>query len=98
MLANIYLKQNELKPTKWNEDLLAQSSAVLIFPAQSHTSPNISLCNFKKKSASKESDFLLDTQLEQNRVKEKALYMVSLVQDTSSLEEQGLDNEQLIFY
>ncbi|VVM25058.1 hypothetical protein BSPWISOXPB_9403 [uncultured Gammaproteobacteria bacterium] len=34
-------------------------------------------------------------ELEQNRAKEKALYMVSLVQDTSSLEEQGLDNEQL---
>jgi hypothetical protein len=26
MLANIYLKQNELKPTKWNEDLLAQEN------------------------------------------------------------------------
>jgi transcriptional regulator with XRE-family HTH domain len=35
------------------------------------------------------------TDLEQNRAKEKALYMVSLVQDTSSLEEQGLDNEHL---
>ncbi len=34
-------------------------------------------------------------ELEQNRAKEKALYIVSLVQDTSSLEEQGLDNEQL---
>ncbi len=34
-------------------------------------------------------------ELEQNRAKEKALYMVSLVQDTSSLEKQGLDNEQL---
>ncbi|CAC9623780.1 hypothetical protein [uncultured Gammaproteobacteria bacterium] len=33
--------------------------------------------------------------LKQNRAKEKALYMVSLVQDTSSLEQQGLDNEQL---
>jgi hypothetical protein len=36
-------------------------------------------------------------ELEQNRAKEKALYMVSLVQDTSSLEEQGLDNEQFLF-
>lgn len=35
------------------------------------------------------------TNLKQNRAKEKALYMVSLVQDTSSLEEQGLDNKQL---
>jgi hypothetical protein len=26
MLANIYLKQNELKPTKWNEDWLAQEN------------------------------------------------------------------------
>jgi Fic family protein len=26
MLANIYLKQNELKLTKWNEDLLAQEN------------------------------------------------------------------------
>lgn len=34
-------------------------------------------------------------ELEQNRAKEKALYIVSLVQDTSSLEQQGLDNEQL---
>jgi len=34
-------------------------------------------------------------ELEQNRAKEKALYMVSLVQDTSSLEEQGLDSEDL---
>jgi transcriptional regulator with XRE-family HTH domain len=34
-------------------------------------------------------------ELKQNRAKEKALYMVSLVQDTSSLEGQGLDNEQL---
>jgi hypothetical protein len=34
-------------------------------------------------------------ELEQNRAKEKALYMLSLVQDTSSLEQQGLDNEQL---
>jgi transcriptional regulator with XRE-family HTH domain len=34
-------------------------------------------------------------ELKQNRAKEKALYMVSLVQDTSSLEQQGLDNEQL---
>ncbi|MDC9727628.1 MAG: hypothetical protein PSN35_07330 [Candidatus Thioglobus sp.] len=33
--------------------------------------------------------------LEQNRAKEKALYIVSLVQDTSSLEEQGLDDTQL---
>ena len=34
-------------------------------------------------------------ELEQNRAKEKAIYMVSLVQDTSSLEQQGLDNKQL---
>lgn len=34
-------------------------------------------------------------ELEQNRAKEKALYIVSLVQDTSSLEQQGLDDEQL---
>ncbi len=34
-------------------------------------------------------------ELKQNRAKQKAIYMVSLVQDTSSLEEQGLDNEQL---
>ena len=26
MLANIYLKQNALQPTKWNEDLLAQEN------------------------------------------------------------------------
>jgi Fic family protein len=26
MLANIYLKQNELKPTKLNEDLLVQEN------------------------------------------------------------------------
>jgi hypothetical protein len=31
-------------------------------------------------------------ELEQNRAKEKALYMVSLVQDTSSLEEQSKSN------
>ncbi|CAC9528608.1 hypothetical protein [uncultured Gammaproteobacteria bacterium] len=34
-------------------------------------------------------------ELDQNRAKEKAIYMVSLVQDTSSLEQQGLDNKQL---
>ena len=26
MLANIYLKQNGLEPTKWNEDLLAKEN------------------------------------------------------------------------
>ncbi len=26
MLANIYLKQNGLSPTKWNEDLLAKEN------------------------------------------------------------------------
>ncbi|VVM27719.1 hypothetical protein BSPWISOXPB_3970 [uncultured Gammaproteobacteria bacterium] len=41
------------------------------------------------------NEVLSINELEQNRAKEKALYMVSLVQDTSSLEEQGLDNEQL---
>lgn len=34
-------------------------------------------------------------ELKQKRAKEKALYMVSLVQDTSSLEKQGLDSKQL---
>ncbi|MDC9715044.1 MAG: hypothetical protein PSN36_04400 [Gammaproteobacteria bacterium] len=29
------------------------------------------------------------------QIKEKALYMVSLVQDTSSLEKQGLDSKDL---
>ncbi|CAC9633427.1 hypothetical protein [uncultured Gammaproteobacteria bacterium] len=41
------------------------------------------------------NEVLSINELEQNRAKEKALYMVSLVQDTSSLEGQGLDNEQL---
>ena len=34
-------------------------------------------------------------ELRRNRAKDKALYLVSLMQDTSSLEEQGLDNQQL---
>jgi len=33
--------------------------------------------------------------LRENRAKEKALYIVSLVQDTSVLEKQGLDNKYL---
>ena len=33
--------------------------------------------------------------LNEKRAEEKALYIVSLVQDTSSLEEQGLDIEEL---
>ena len=33
--------------------------------------------------------------LKRNRAKQKAKYIVSLVQDTSSLEEQGLDNKDL---
>jgi transcriptional regulator with XRE-family HTH domain len=33
--------------------------------------------------------------LRHNRAKEKALYIVSLVQDTSSLEQQGLESEDL---
>ncbi len=33
--------------------------------------------------------------LRENRAKEKALYIVSLVQDTSSLEKQGLNNKEL---
>lgn len=33
--------------------------------------------------------------LNEKRAKEKALYIVSLVQDTSSLEKQGLDIEEL---
>lgn len=32
--------------------------------------------------------------LKHNRAKEKALYLVSLVQDTSSLEKQGLDKKR----
>ena len=28
MLANIYLKQNNLEPTKWNENLLSQSNSI----------------------------------------------------------------------
>lgn len=33
--------------------------------------------------------------LKENRAKEKAIYIMSLVQDTSALEGQGLDKEQL---
>jgi transcriptional regulator with XRE-family HTH domain len=33
--------------------------------------------------------------LKENRAKEKASYIVSLVQDTSSLENQGLDNSEI---
>ncbi|CAA6825821.1 MAG: Unknown protein [uncultured Sulfurovum sp.] len=33
--------------------------------------------------------------LKENRAKEKALYIVSLVQDTSSLENQGLENSEI---
>ena len=33
--------------------------------------------------------------LREKRAKEKALYIVSLVQDTSSLEKQGLNNKEL---
>ena len=33
--------------------------------------------------------------LKKQRAKEKALYIVSLVQDTSALEKQGLDNNKL---
>lgn len=33
--------------------------------------------------------------LRENRAKEKALYIVSLVQDTSSLEKQGLEKNEL---
>lgn len=33
--------------------------------------------------------------LKQQRAKQKALYVVSLVQDTSSLEQQGLNSEQI---
>ena len=36
----------------------------------------------------------IDT-LRERRAKEKALYIVSLVQDTSSLEKQGLNNKEL---
>ena len=36
----------------------------------------------------------IDT-LREKRAKEKALYIVSLVQDTSSLEKQGLNNKEL---
>jgi len=34
-------------------------------------------------------------ELQEQRAKEKAIYIVSLVQDTSSLEDQGLDKTQL---
>lgn len=34
-------------------------------------------------------------QLKEKRAKEKALYIVGLVQDTSALEMQGLENEEL---
>ncbi len=39
---------------------------------------------------------IVDTKtLKQKRAKEKALYIISLVQDTSSLEKQGLEQEVL---
>jgi transcriptional regulator with XRE-family HTH domain len=41
-------------------------------------------------------NIILDSSiLKENRAKERALYIVSLVQDTSSLENQGLDNSEI---
>lgn len=41
------------------------------------------------------NEIISANELRERRAKEKAIYMVSLVQDTCSLERQGLENEQL---
>lgn len=41
------------------------------------------------------NEILSIDELREKRARQKAMYMVSLVQDTSSLEQQGLNDEQL---